>query len=119
MRLFKLLLRRNHEGMFIKAEQSGRPPSTILIRRDTTDRWEEINPILECGELGLDTRRGTLRCGDGIRKWNALAEFYPRFNGSVCIGLAHSRQELEIAELKQRIDDLEEQIRNEEEMRGL
>ena len=44
------------------------------IRRDISDRWAEVNPILENGELGyeVDTRRIAL--GDGVSRWNDLAK---------------------------------------------
>lgn len=42
------------------------------IRRDTSDRWAEVNPILENGELGyeVDTRR--IAIGDGKSRWSDL-----------------------------------------------
>lgn len=44
------------------------------IRRDTSDRWVEVNPILEQGELGyeVDTRR--IAIGDGKSRWDSLAK---------------------------------------------
>lgn len=42
------------------------------IRRDTSDRWSEVNPVLEKDELGyeVDTRR--IARGDGVSRWNDL-----------------------------------------------
>lgn len=44
----------------------------LQFRRDTKTRWEEINPVLMEGELGLeiDTRNGKM--GDGVHAWNDL-----------------------------------------------
>lgn len=39
------------------------------IRRDISDRWAEVNPVLQEGELGyeVDTRR--IAVGDGVTRW--------------------------------------------------
>ena len=45
----------------------------IQLRRDTSARWEEINPILLEGEVGYlldDTSR--YKIGDGATRWNDL-----------------------------------------------
>jgi hypothetical protein len=50
----------------------------ILIRRDTTDMWESVNPILSNGELGIEIRTdGTrsVKLGTGVLPWNKLEYF--------------------------------------------
>ena len=44
----------------------------IKLRRDTTQNWTTVNPILANGEMGIeaDTRRAKL--GDGATAWNDL-----------------------------------------------
>jgi hypothetical protein len=44
----------------------------IKLRRDTTQNWTTVNPILANGEMGIeaDTRRAKL--GDGATHWNDL-----------------------------------------------
>jgi hypothetical protein len=45
----------------------------IKLRRNTEQKWEELNPILQAGEPGfeLDTKR--LKIGDGVTDWLSLA----------------------------------------------
>lgn len=47
----------------------------IKLRRDTSTRWENINPILSLGEPGLETDTGKIKYGDGISTWNTLDYF--------------------------------------------
>jgi len=47
----------------------------IKLRRDTSTRWENINPILSLGEPGLETDTGKIKYGDGITTWNLLPYF--------------------------------------------
>ena len=44
----------------------------IQFRRDTTERWRTINPILQEGELGIDTDTGKMKIGDGFSSWTEL-----------------------------------------------
>ena len=46
--------------------------SEIRIRRDTTANWEENNPRLGIGELGIDVDLRRLKVGNGIDNWNSL-----------------------------------------------
>lgn len=52
---------------------------TILERRDTTESWEYVNPILPDGQLGFERDvYGTpvgFKMGDGITHWNDLPYF--------------------------------------------
>jgi hypothetical protein len=50
---------------------------TIQWRRDTTARWEEINPVLRMGEPGLDVDTGYFALGDGRTRWKDLPKFLP------------------------------------------
>ena len=53
----------------------------IQLRRDTKQRWAEVNPVLHEGEPGieLDTRR--IKFGDGVTHWNSLG--YARFETDI------------------------------------
>lgn len=44
----------------------------IKLRRDTQANWEDVNPILDAGELGLITDRNTAKFGDGTTGFNSL-----------------------------------------------
>lgn len=44
----------------------------IQFRRDTAARWTSINPILQEGELGLETDTRFCKIGDGVHAWNEL-----------------------------------------------
>jgi hypothetical protein len=46
--------------------------SRIQVRRDTSDNWSSVNPILAQGEYGLNLDSGKVKCGDGITAWNDL-----------------------------------------------
>ena len=49
------------------------PPITIIkIRRDVSNRWREINPVLADGEPGFERDTGNLKIGDGVTPWNDL-----------------------------------------------
>jgi hypothetical protein len=54
--------------------------STILERRDTTEAWEYVNPILADKEAGFETDvYGTpigMKIGDGIRHWDDLPYWF-------------------------------------------
>ena len=44
----------------------------IQFRRDTAERWAEINPVLMEGELGLESDTLNAKIGDGVHAWNDL-----------------------------------------------
>ena len=44
----------------------------IQFRRDTAERWQTINPILQEGELGIETDTRFTKVGDGVHAWNDL-----------------------------------------------
>jgi hypothetical protein len=44
----------------------------ILVRRDTALQWEQINPALHQGEIGLDLTNKRMKVGDGFNNWNNL-----------------------------------------------
>lgn len=41
----------------------------IRFRRDFSDRWAQINPVLKEGEPGHEKDTGRLKIGDGESKW--------------------------------------------------
>ena len=54
----------------------------IQNRRDTKARWQQYNPILLEGEIGIVTDDPNLyKVGDGTKRWNELP--YRGFNGTV------------------------------------
>lgn len=44
----------------------------IRFRRDTAQNWEDANPILAQGEMGLLIPARKYKLGDGITRWNDL-----------------------------------------------
>lgn len=44
----------------------------IQLRRDSSARWAEINPILLEGEVGFETDTKHRKIGDGVHRWNEL-----------------------------------------------
>lgn len=47
--------------------------NTIRLRRGTAAEWAAVNPILDEGELGLETDTGNLRVGTGTATFNQLS----------------------------------------------
>lgn len=45
---------------------------TFRLKRGTSTRWKEINPILEQGEPGFVLDENRFKIGDGITPWNNL-----------------------------------------------
>lgn len=43
--------------------------SLIQLRRGSKSQWVAANPILDSGELGLETDSGRLKIGDGSKAW--------------------------------------------------
>ena len=56
----------------------------IQLRRDTQANWEQVNPILEDGEPGLDITQNKIKYGDGTTHWNSLP--YASGGGSTALG---------------------------------
>lgn len=46
--------------------------SQIRIRRKTATQWQNENPVLAEGELGLDLTNKKIKVGDGSTAWNSL-----------------------------------------------
>jgi len=44
----------------------------IKLRRDTASNWENVNPILLEGEVGIEIDTGRVKVGDGTTAWNDL-----------------------------------------------
>lgn len=53
------------------AEQNVR----MIQRKDTEANWSSVNPILDEGEMGINTTNGYFKIGDGVTDWNNL-EYY-------------------------------------------
>lgn len=45
---------------------------TIQVKRATSTRWLELNPILEEGEPGVELNTSKMKIGDGTTAWNSL-----------------------------------------------
>ena len=43
---------------------------TIKLRRDTAANWTSVNPVLNEGEMGLETDTNKLKIGDGYNTWS-------------------------------------------------
>lgn len=52
----------------------------IKNRADGSANWSNTNPVLEIGELGLETDTNKIKFGDGITTWNSLAYFVSGIN---------------------------------------
>ena len=44
----------------------------IQLRRDSSDNWAKVNPILLEGEVGFETDTKLRKIGDGVHRWNDL-----------------------------------------------
>ncbi len=44
----------------------------IQVRRGTAAQWTSANPVLEAGEMGLETDTKYIKFGDGTAAWSAL-----------------------------------------------
>jgi hypothetical protein len=44
----------------------------IQLRRDTTENWESVDPVLAAGEVGVDLTTGQIKIGDGTASWSEL-----------------------------------------------
>lgn len=50
--------------------------TTFLLKRSTSQRWAELNPILQQGEPGFAYDTNVFKIGDGITPWNDLVPPY-------------------------------------------
>lgn len=48
------------------------PYIQLQFRRDSSTNWQQTNPILASGELGIELDTHTFKIGDGTLRWNAL-----------------------------------------------
>lgn len=69
----------------------------ILIRRDTDQAWESVNPVLGEGELGLSLTAMDLKIGDGTTAWTALPYL-------------HQTLHEEVSALKSEVETLKQQV---------
>jgi hypothetical protein len=46
--------------------------SRLLQRRGTSSQWAVTNPVLESGELGIESDTSNMKLGDGRTSWNSL-----------------------------------------------
>lgn len=46
--------------------------TTFKLKRGNSDRWEELNPVLQEGEPGFVLDQYRLKIGDGVTPWNDL-----------------------------------------------
>lgn len=44
----------------------------LILRNDTSANWSTANPVLQLGELGIDTTEKKIKIGDGATPWNDL-----------------------------------------------
>lgn len=44
----------------------------IILRNDVAANWEQVNPVLLKGEIGIATDRNLFKIGDGVTAWKAL-----------------------------------------------
>lgn len=70
------------------------PNTTYEFRfqRGSSNRWEELNPILGSGEPGVEVDTGLFKIGDGSTYWNDLEYFLtePYVSGLVEVIIAES-----------------------------
>jgi hypothetical protein len=45
---------------------------TFRLRRDTTANWDLYNPVLQAGEIGIDTTLNKFKIGNGVATFSAL-----------------------------------------------
>lgn len=44
----------------------------LVLRNDTSENWSTANPVLQLGEIGIDTTENKIKIGDGSTPWNDL-----------------------------------------------
>lgn len=45
----------------------------VCIRHDDSTKWVEANPVLNAGEIGLESDTGRIKYGDGKSQWADLS----------------------------------------------
>lgn len=55
----------------------------IQLRRDSSENWENNNPVLADGEPAWDKTNSILKIGDGIKTWTELDSFSPGGGGGL------------------------------------
>ena len=79
----------------------------IKIRRDSTINWENVNPILDLGELGADMTKHGLKVGNGLDKWKDLPFCSPELvNDLITGGIDKALTAEQGKELNNKIDNL-------------
>ena len=48
------------------------PYIQLQFRRDTAINWQQTNPLLASGEMGIELDTHTFKIGDGVIRWNQL-----------------------------------------------
>ena len=48
------------------------PYIQLQFRRDTSLNWQQTNPLLASGEMGIELDTHTFKIGDGTLRWNSL-----------------------------------------------
>ena len=48
------------------------PYIQLQFRRDTSLNWQQTNPLLASGEMGIELDTHTFKIGDGTHRWNDL-----------------------------------------------
>lgn len=49
--------------------------STIQLKRNTAANWTSANPVLQNGEIGVETDTNKIKIGDGSTAWSSLEYF--------------------------------------------
>ena len=44
----------------------------LIQRYNSSSTWANDNPILLCGEIGIESDTNKVKLGDGITNWNSL-----------------------------------------------
>jgi hypothetical protein len=68
----------------------------IQLRRGTSSQWDNANPTLAAGEIGIETDTNTFKFGDGVTAWNSLDyalsdtvdDYIPLSEKGVALGVA-------------------------------
>ena len=47
----------------------------LIQRYNTAAVWQQYNPILLLGEIGIESDTGKAKFGDGVTAWNSLGYF--------------------------------------------
>ena len=68
----------------------------IQLRRGTSSQWDNADPILAAGEIGIETDTNTFKFGDGVTAWSSLNyalsdtvdDYIPLSEKGVALGVA-------------------------------